>query len=130
MESTIRHVNVLRVIKFKSNENHDLLVELLDELKNDMEKGNRGMKIWYDEEFAQLDAQHKKELAIKESQYKKELANMESRCEGEIRHMQLQHKKELAEKEKIHAIELATKDQKIAKLEALLKRCVLKNYCS
>ena len=67
--------------------------------KKDRETAKRGMRIWYEEEFAQLEAQHKKELSIQEAQYKKELA----------------------EKDEFHAIELAEKDEKIAELNTLLK---------
>ena len=68
-------------------------------LGKDRETAKRGMRIWYEEEFAQIEAQHKKELSINEAKYKKELAK----------------------KNKFHAIELAERDKKIAELNVLLK---------
>ena len=35
-------------------------------LGKDRETAKRGMRIWYEEEFAQIEAQHKKELSINE----------------------------------------------------------------
>ena len=60
-------------------------------LEKDIETVKRGVRIWYEEEFAQIEAQHKKELSIKEAQYKKALA----------------------EKDESHAIELAKKIRKL-----------------
>ena len=87
------------MIKYKLNDNAEQVMELLGMLEKDRETAKRGMRIWYEEEFAQLEAQHKKELSIQEAQYKKELA----------------------EKDEFHAIELAEKDEKIAELNTLLK---------
>ena len=39
-------------------------------LGKDRETAKRGMRIWYEEEFAQIEAQHKKELSINEAKYK------------------------------------------------------------
>ena len=97
------------------------LLEMLDE---EIEIAKRGMKIWYEEEFAQIEAQHKKELYIKdleldmkdaeirmyESQYKKHLAEKDEL-----------HSIELAEKDELHSIELAEKDKKIAELNAVIQ---------
>lgn len=68
-------------------------------LGKDRETAKRGMRIWYEEEFAQIEAQHKKELSINEAKYKRELV----------------------EKDESHTIELAERDKKIAELNALLK---------
>ena len=46
------------------------VVELLGMLGKDRETAKRGMRIWYEEEFAQIEAQHKKELSINEAKYK------------------------------------------------------------
>lgn len=40
-------------------------------LGKDRETAKRGMRIWYEEEFAQIEAQHKKELSINEAKYKR-----------------------------------------------------------
>ena len=87
------------MIKYKLYGNEEQVMELLGMLEEDRQTAKRGMRIWYEEEFAQIEAEHKKELSIKEAQYKKELA----------------------EKDESHAIELAEKDEKIAELNTLLK---------
>ncbi|WP_462315115.1 hypothetical protein [Methanobrevibacter sp.] len=87
------------MIKYKLYGNEEQVMELLEMLEEDRQTAKRGMRIWYEEEFAQIEAEHKKELSIKEAQ----------------------HKKELAEKDESHAIELAEKDEKIAELNTLLK---------
>lgn len=101
---------LVEMIKFKLKDNKDQVMELLEMLGKDKETAKRGMRIWYEEEFAQLEAQHKKELSIKDAQYKKELAEKDE-----------SHAIELVEKDESHAIELAEKDKKIAELNALLR---------
>ena len=87
------------MIKYKLQDNKYQVMELLEMLGKDRETAKRGMRIWYEEEFAQMEAEHKKELSIKDAQYKKELA----------------------ERDESHAVELAERDEKIAELSALLK---------
>ena len=82
-------------------------------LEKDSETARRGMKIWYEEEFAQIEAEHKKELSIKEAEMDK--------MDAEFHIKEAQYKKELAEKDEFHAIELAEKDKKIAELHSLLE---------
>jgi hypothetical protein len=86
------------------------VLELLEMLEEDRETAKRGMRIWYEEEFAQIEAEHEKELSVKEAQYKKELAELDAA-----------HAIELAELDAAHAIELLEKDEKIAQLNRLLK---------
>ena len=64
-------------------------------IDEEIEIAKRGIKIWYAEEFEQIETQHKKELAQKDA----ELTNKDA-----------QYQKELAQK-----------DKKIAELNALLK---------
>ena len=98
------------MIKYKLEDNENQVVELLGMLGKDRETAKRGMRIWYEEEFAQIEAQHKKELSINEAKYKRELVEKDE-----------SHAIELAERDESHAIELAERDKKIAELNALLK---------
>lgn len=98
------------MIKYKLKDNKNQVKELLGMLEKDIETAKRGVKIWYEEEFAQMEAQHRKELSIKDAQHRKELAEKDEN-----------HAIELAEKDESHAIELAKKDEKIAELNALLQ---------
>ena len=101
------------MIKFKLEGNNNQVRELLRMLEKDSETARRGMKIWYEEEFAQIEAEHKKELSIKEAEMDK--------MDAEFHIKEAQYKKELAEKDEFHAIELAEKDKKIAELHSLLE---------
>ena len=94
------------MIKFKLQDNKNQVMELLGMLGKDRETAKRGMRIWYEEEFAQIEAQHKKELAEKDESYAIELAKKDE---------------SYAKREKNYSMELAEKDKKIAELHALLK---------
>ena len=72
---------------------------MIDEEK---ENTKRGIKIWYAEEFEQIETQHKKELAQKDAELTKK--------DAELTNKDAQYQKELAQK-----------DKKIAELNALLK---------
>jgi hypothetical protein len=101
------------MIKYKLRDNKEQVMELLEMLEEDRETAKRGMRIWYEEEFAQIEAEHKKELSVKEAEIDK--------MDAEYTIKEAQYKKELAEKDESHAIELAEKDEKIAELNTLLK---------
>lgn len=90
------------MIKYKLQDNKNQVKELLGMLDKDRETAKRGMRIWYEEEFAQIEAQHKKELSIKEAELDK--------INAKINLDEARHRKELAER-----------DEKIAELNALLK---------
>ena len=77
-------------------------MELLNMIDEEIEIAKRGIKIWYAEEFEQIETQHKKELAQKDA----ELTNKDA---------------ELTNKDAQYQKELAQKDKKIAELNALLK---------
>ena len=103
--------NVLEeMIKYKLKDNKNQVMELLEMLGKDRETAKRGVRIWYEEEFAQLEAKHEKELSLNETKHKRELI---SRDEA--------HAIELAERDDAHAVELAERDEKIAELTELLK---------
>ncbi len=108
------------MIKYKLQDDKNQVRELLDMLDEEREIAKRGMKIWYEEEFAEIEAQHKKELSIKDAELNKKDAELD-RKDAEITINQAQYKKQLAEKDQTHAIELAEKDEEIARLNALLK---------
>ena len=71
-------------------------------IDEEIEIAKRGIKIWYAEEFEQIETQHKKELAQKDAELTKKDA-------------------ELTKKDAQYQKELAQKDKKIAELNALLK---------
>ncbi len=50
------------MIKYKLHDNIEQVMELLEMLEKDSETAKRGMRIWYEEEFAQIEAEHKKNL--------------------------------------------------------------------
>lgn len=50
-------------------------------LDEEREAAKRGMKIWYEEEFAQLEAEHQKELKIQEAEHQKEIAEKDAEIE-------------------------------------------------
>ena len=101
------------MIKYKLRENKNQVMELLQMLEKDRETAKRGIRIWYEEEFAQIEAQHKKELSIKDAEIDKK--------DAELMMNEAQYKKELAQKDEEFAIELAKKDEEIAELNSLLK---------
>ncbi len=101
------------MIKYKLQDNVEQVMELLEILEKDSETAKRGMRIWYEEEFAQIEAEHKKELSLNDVELNKK--------DSEIKITEAQYKKELAEKDELLALELAKKDAKIAELNALLK---------
>lgn len=101
------------MIKYKLQDNKTQVMELLDMLDEESQIAKRGMKIWYEEEFAQIEAKHQKELKVKNAELNKK--------DAEMRMNEAQYQKELAQKDEIHARELAEKDEKIAELSALLK---------
>ena len=112
------------MIKYKLQDNKEQVMELLGMLGKDRETAKRGMRIWYEEEFAQMEAEHKKELSIKDAQYKKKLAERDESHAMELAEKDI----ELAERDEFHArelaekdIELSKRDEKIAELNALLK---------
>ena len=108
------------MIKYKLKQNRNQVMELLEMLDEEREIAKRGMRIWYEEEFAQIEAQHKKELSLKDAELNKRDAELNKR-DAEIKINEAQYKKELAEKDELIAMELAKKDAKIAELNALLK---------
>lgn len=108
------------MIKYKLKDNKNQVLELLGMLEKDSETAKRGIRIWYEEEFAQIEAQHKKELSIKDAEIDKKDAEIDKK-DAELKLNNAQHKKELAEKDEEFAIELAKKDEKIAELNSLLK---------
>ena len=108
------------MIKYKLQDNVEQVMELLEMLEKDSETAKRGMRIWYEEEFAQIEAEHKKELSLKDAELVKMDAEINKK-DAEIRINEAQYKKELAEKDEIFALELAKKDAEIAELNALLK---------
>ena len=71
-------------------------------IDEEIEIAKRGIKIWYAEEFEQIETQHKKELAQKDAELTKK--------DAELTNKDAQYQKELAQK-----------DKKIAELNALLK---------
>ena len=115
------------MIKYKLKDNKNQVLELLGMLEKDSETAKRGIRIWYEEEFAQIEAQHKKELSIKDAEIDKKDAEIDKKDaeidkkDAELKLNNAQHKKELAEKDEEFAIELAKKDEKIAELNSLLK---------
>lgn len=108
------------MIKYKLQDNVEQVMELLEMLEKDSETAKRGMRIWYEEEFAQIEAEHKKELSLKDAELNKRDAELNKR-DAEIKITEAQFKKELAEKDELLALEMAKKDAKIAELNALLK---------
>jgi len=108
------------MIKYKLQDNVEHVMELLEMLEKDSETAKRGMRIWYEEEFAQIEAEHKKELSLKDAELNKRDAELNKK-DAEIKITEAQYKKELAEKDELLALELAKKDAKIAELNALLK---------
>ena len=84
--------------------------ELSNMIEEEREAAKRGMRIWYEEEFAKIDAEHTKEIKIKDVEHAKELARKNTEIyekENEIKELedQRQHYKEkideLKEKGKI-----------------------------
>lgn len=115
------------MVNCKLKDNKNQVMELLEMLEKDRETAKRGIRIWYEEEFAQIEAQHKKELSIKDAEIDKKDAEIDKRDaeidkkDAELKMNKAQYKKELAEKDEEFAIELAKKDEKIAELNSLLK---------
>lgn len=99
------------MIKYKLQDNVEQVMELLEMLEKDSETAKRGMR--YEEEFAQIEAEHKKELSLNDVELNKK--------DSEIKITEAQYKNELVEKDELLALELAKKDAKIAELNALLK---------
>ena len=69
------------MIKYKLKDDKDQVEELLSMLDEEREAAKRGMKIWYEEEFAQLEAEHQKELKIQEAEHQKEIAEKDAEIE-------------------------------------------------
>ena len=90
------------MIKYKLQDDKDQVVELLGMFGKDRETAKRGVRIWYEEEFAEIEAEHENELRIKDAELEKK--------DAELMMSEAKYKKELAEK-----------DKKIAQLNALLK---------
>lgn len=115
------------MIKYKLKDNKNQVIELLEMLDEEIKTARRGVRIWYEEEFAQIEAEHKKELDIKDAELNKKDAELDQKDaeldlkDAEIMFNQAQYKKDLAEKDEIHARELAEKDEQIAELTSLIK---------
>ena len=97
------------MIKYKLQDDENQVRELLNMINEEIEDAKRGVKIWYAEEFEELEADHAVELAQKDAELNKKDAEL------------AQKDAELNKKDADHAIELAEKDKKIAELNALLK---------
>ena len=78
-------------------------------IDEEIEIAKRGIKIWYAEEFEQIETQHKKELAQKDAELTEKDAEL-TKKDAELTNKDAQYQKELAQK-----------DKKIAELNALLK---------
>lgn len=105
------------MIKLKLQDNPKQVKELLNMFDEEIETTKRGIRIWYEEEFAQQHEKFQHELNQKEQQHSQELAQKEQ-----------QYSQELAQKEQQHAQELNQRDdliiqheKRIADLEAMLK---------
>ena len=97
------------MIKYKLQDNETQVRELLSMIDEEIEIAKRGIKIWYAEEFEQIETQHKKELAQKDAELTKKDAELTNK-DAELTNKDAQYQKELAQK-----------DKKIAELNALLK---------
>jgi hypothetical protein len=104
------------MIKYKLKNNKTQVRELLSMLDEEIEISKRGMKIWYEEEFEQLEAQHKNELAQKEAELVQKDAELIQK-DAEL----VQKDAELQVNEAQYKKELAQKDEQIAKLNTQLK---------
>lgn len=92
-------VLVLReMIKYKLKDDKNKVRELLSMISEEVKNVKRGYGIWFEDEFAQIEAVHKKELADKDC------VIADKDCV-------------IAEKDS----EIASKDARIAELEVLLK---------
>ena len=112
------------MIKYKLQDNKNQVRELLEMLDEDRETAKRGIRIWYEEEFAQIEAEHKKELSIKDAELQKkdaEIMRTQAQYKEELADKDQRHANELAENNQRHANELAEKDEKIAELNSIIE---------
>lgn len=64
------------MIKTRFKGENKKIEELSNMIEEEREAAKRGMRIWYEEEFAQIDADHTKEIAEKDAIHAKEIAKM------------------------------------------------------
>jgi len=112
------------MIKTQLKNNNEQIRELLNMIGKDIETAKRGMRIYYEEEFAQIDAEHKKELTLKDVENKKIIA--EKNLQLEKKDLEIEEKDlEIEEKNlKIEEkdLKIEEKDQTISKQEKEIKR--------
>ena len=87
------------MIKTRFKGDNKKIEELSKMIEEEREAAKRGMRIWYEEEFAQINADHTKELIDKDMEHAKEIAKMNTKIS------QMDN-------------ELSQKDNKIKELEA------------
>ena len=105
------------MIKIHLKNNNEQIKELLNMIGKDIETAKRGMRIYYEEEFAQIDAEHKKELTLKDVENRKIIA--EKNLQLEKKDLEIEEKDlEIEEKD----LEIEEKDQTISKQEKEIKR--------
>lgn len=100
---------VSEMIKFHLRNDKNKVLELLTMIEDEMEVAKRGMRIFYEDEFAKIDAQHKKEMDVQKANFKKEFAKQKE-----------QHARELISKEEEFARSISQKNSEIAELKLKL----------
>ena len=112
------------MIKLKLQDSPRRVKELLNMLNEEIETTKRGIRIWYEEEFAQQRDEFQKELAQMEKQHIQEL----NQKTNELNQKEQEYVQELNQKEREHVRELNQKEDLITKqkrhiadLEAMLK---------
>ena len=123
------------MIKLKLQDSPRRVKELLNMLNEEIETTKRGIRIWYEEEFAQQRDEFQKELAQMEKQHiqelnqkTNELNQKEQEYVQELNQKEQEYVRELNQKEREHVRELNQKEDLITKqkrhiadLEAMLK---------
>ena len=94
------------MIKTRFEGNIEKIRELLNMIEEEIEAAKRGMRIWYEEEFAIIEADHAKQINEKEAEYAKQINEKEA-----------EHAKELAEKNR----EISQKENQISKKDNEIK---------
>ena len=105
------------MIKTHLKNDNEKIMELLDMISKDIETAKRGMRIYYEEEFAQIDAEHQKELTLKDMENKKIVA--EKNLQIEQKDLEIEEKDlKIEEKD----LEIEEKDKTISKQEKEIKK--------